>query len=267
MTTQHQIKKMLVSLIVFFTLFPGPALARSATEKGLAIALEADKRDSGWQDASADMKMILRNKRGDESVRILRIKGFEMQDDGNKSLTIFDQPADVRGTALLTYAHKVDDDDQWLYLPALKRVKRIASKNKSGPFMGSEFSFEDLAGAEVEKYTYKYLRDEKCGNLMCYVVESYPVDKNSGYTRQISWIDQNEYRTHKVEFYDRKKSLLKTLKLYMYKKYNNKFWRAHKSEMVNHQTGKSTDLIMANFKFKSGLKEKDFSQNSLKRAR
>ncbi|PID43054.1 MAG: outer membrane lipoprotein-sorting protein [Proteobacteria bacterium] len=258
---------MLVSLVAFFTLFSGSVMAQSATEKGLAIAREADKRDSGWKDSSADMKMILRNKRGDKSVRILRIKGFEMQDDGNKSMTIFDQPADVRGTALLTYAHKVDDDDQWLYLPALKRVKRIASKNKSGPFMGSEFSFEDLAGAEVEKYTYKYLRDEKCGDLMCFVVESYPVDKNSGYTRQVAWIDQKEYRTHKVEFYDRKKSLLKTLKMYMYKKYKNKFWRAHKNVMVNHQTGKSTDLIMANFRFMTGLEEKDFSKNSLKRAR
>lgn len=267
MLKPHALPGLILPLLLASSLQVSAVYAETAEEKGLAIAIEADKRDEGWQDSSADMKMILRNKRGDESVRILRVKGFEMKDDGNKSLTIFDQPADVRGTALLTYAHKVEDDDQWLYLPALKRVKRISSQNKSGPFMGSEFSFEDLAGAEVEKYTYKYLRDEPCGELTCFVVESYPKDENSGYTRQISWIDQQEYRSHKVEFYDRKQTLLKTLTLQLYKQYQGKFWRAHKSEMVNHQTGKSTDLIMANFQFQQGLDEEDFTQNSLKRAR
>ncbi len=267
MVKQYALPGIFLSMLLSTPLITGMAHAQSAEDKGLAIAVEADRRDEGWQDSAADMKMVLRNKRGDESVRILRVRGFEMQNDGNKSLTIFDQPADVRGTALLTFAHKVEDDDQWLYLPALKRVKRISSTNKSGPFMGSEFSFEDLAGAEVEKYTYKYLRDEPCGPMTCFVVESYPVDKNSGYTKQVSWIDQQEYRTHKVEFYDRKKSLLKTLDLQLYKQYKGKFWRAHKSLMVNHQTGKSTDLIMANFQFQQGLDEGDFTQNALKRAR
>lgn len=242
-------------------------LAETAQEKGLAIATEADKRDLGWVDSTADMKMILRNKGGDESVRTLRVKTLEVQDDGDKSMTIFDEPADVRGTALLTYSHKRDADDQWLYLPALKRVKRIASKNKSGPFMGSEFAFEDLSSQEVEKYTYNYLKDEACGSLTCFVIERFPIDEDSGYTKQIAWIDQQEYRVQKVEYYDRKKSLLKTLTPKDYKQYLNQYWRANDSNMVNHQTGKSTQLLWSDFVFKSGLDEGDFTQNSLKRAR
>ncbi|MCP5206350.1 MAG: outer membrane lipoprotein-sorting protein [Hahellaceae bacterium] len=241
--------------------------AQTSQEKGLAIAVEADKRDLGWVDSTADMKMILRNKNGDESIRSLRVNTLEVKDDGDKSLTIFDEPADVRGTALLTYSHKTGSDDQWLYLPALKRVKRIASSNKSGPFMGSEFAFEDLSSQEVEKYTYNYLRDEACGSLTCFVIERFPIDEDSGYTKQIAWLDQQEYRVQKVEYYDRKKSLLKTLEPKDYKQYLGQYWRANDSNMVNHQTGKSTQLIWSDFKFKTGLDEGDFSQNSLKRAR
>lgn len=248
---------------------PVTAVAQSPEEKGLAIAVEADKRDTGWTDSVADLIMVLQNKQGEKSIRDLRIKTLEVTEDGDKSLTIFDEPKDVRGTALLTYSHKTDDDDQWLYLPAVKRVKRIASKNKSGPFMGSEFAFEDLSSQEVEKYTYKYLRDEPCpgSKETCFVMERYPIDENSGYTRQVAWIDQSEYRMHKVDYYDRKKSLLKTLTVTDYKQYMGQYWRAHTSLMVNHQTGKSTILDIKKLKFRNYLKEDDFSKNSLKRAR
>ncbi|MGB1239312.1 MAG: outer membrane lipoprotein-sorting protein, partial [Pseudomonadales bacterium] len=155
----------------------------------------------------------------------------------------------------------------WLYLPALKRVKRIASRNKSGPFMGSEFSFEDLASFEIEKYTYKYLRDEPCELGTCFVVEQYPTDKNSGYTRRVAWFDTAEYRNVKTDYYDRKNSLLKTLSSKEYKQYQGKFWRAHLMQMVNHQNQKSTDLKWSSYAFGTGLSDSDFNKNSLKRAR
>lgn len=256
------------TLVLSLGLAATGAQAQTPEEKGLAIAVEADKRDMGWKDATADMTMTLRNKQGEESIRVLRVKSLEVADDGDKSLTIFDEPKDVRGTALLTFSHKVDADDQWLYLPALKRVKRIASRNKSGPFMGSEFAFEDMSSQEVEKYTYNYLRDEACADtLTCFVVERFPTDKNSGYTRQIAWIDQNEYRVQKVEFYDRKKSLLKTMVATDFNQYEGQFWRPGKLAMQNHQTGKSTDLIWSNYQFGQGLKDSDFTKNSLKRAK
>jgi len=255
-------------MTLLLLLFLPATTAATPEEKGLAIAREADRRDAGFLDFTADMLMILKNKHGQKSVRKIRARTLEVENDGDKSLTIFDNPRDVKGTAFLTFSHKTGDDDQWLYLPALKRVKRISSRNKSGSFMGSEFAYEDISSQEVEKYTYKWIQDEAYDGRECFVVERYPVDKkNSGYTRQLVWLDKSEYRVWKVEYYDRKHSLLKTLTVNGYQQYLDKYWRAEKMVMVNHQNGKSTDLVWSNYKFRMGLKDKDFSKNSLKRAR
>jgi len=255
-------------LVLLVLLIPIFTLAETAAEKGLAIGIEADKRDSGYGDSTATMEMVLRNRHGQESRREMRYSTLEVTGDGDKSLTVFDSPKDVKGTAFLNYTHKNGDDDQWLYLPALKRVKRISSRNKSGSFMGSEFAYEDIASQEIEKYTYKWLRDELLQGMQCFVVERYPVDrKNSGYKRQVSWIDKDKYRTWQVEYYDRKDALLKTLSMSDYKKYNEKFWRPAAMHMLNHQTGKSTELQFSDYRFNVGLTDDDFSKNSLKRVK
>jgi outer membrane lipoprotein-sorting protein len=251
-------------LLVLYPLF---ALAETPAEKGLAIAVEADARDKGFGDSTAGMDMVLRNRQGDESRREVRVRTLEVEGDGDKSLSIFDAPADVKGTAFLTFSHVTGLDDQWLYLPSLKRVKRISSKNKSGPFMGSEFAYEDISSDEVEKYTYLYLRDEACDGMDCFVIERRPVDPDSGYTRQEVWLDKQEYRPQRVVYYDRKNALLKTLTFHEYRQYLDRFWRAQRMEMVNHQTGKSTTLTWDEYRFRTGLTDRDFDQNSLKRAK
>ena len=209
------------------------AAAATPEEQGLVIAVEADRRDTGFNDSTADLEMLLRNKQGEESLRELRSKTLEVEGDGDKSLTIFDRPADVKGTALLTFSHKTGNDDQWLYLPALKRVKRIASNNKSGPFMGSEFAYEDISSQEVEKYTYKYLRDEDLDGQAAFVFERYPVDKKSGYTRQVVWMDKENFRDLKIDYFDRKNAPLKTLVMSGYQQYLDKYWRADVMFMEN----------------------------------
>ena len=168
----HRILLLLLSLTL-----PEIILAADPAQRGLEIAQEGDRRDTGFKDSKADLTMLLKNRNGDESLRHIRIRTLEVEGDGDKSMSIFDKPFDVKGTAFLSYSHKSGSDDQWLYLPALKRVKRIASRNKSGSFMGSEFAYEDISSQEVEKYTYKYLRDEACGDRECVVMERYPVDK------------------------------------------------------------------------------------------
>jgi outer membrane lipoprotein-sorting protein len=244
------------------------ATAETPEEKGRAIFEEADRRNDGFGDNQGDMLMILKNKRENTSEREMSVQGLEGKSgEGDKTLMVFLSPKDQKGTALLTYQHKDRDDDQWLYLPALKRVKKIASSKKSGPFMGSEFSFEDIGGQQVDDYTYKYLRDEQVDGQDCFVVESYPKDKNSGYTKIITWVDKQHYRTLKADFYDRKNSHLKTLVAKDFNLYLDKFWRPHEMEMVNHQTGRSTVLKQSNIKFNVGLTDDDFTQNSLKRAR
>ncbi|MCY4301672.1 MAG: outer membrane lipoprotein-sorting protein [Aestuariivita sp.] len=243
------------------------AEAQSASEKGLEIARAAHNNDTGFGNLRADMTMILRDRRGQENKRSIRIQVLEVPNDGDKVLFVFDNPRDVKGTAFLTHGHRIKPDDQWLYLPALKRVKRISSSNRSGSFMGSEFSYQDLNYPEVEKYSYTWLKDEKCGELICSVTEWVPVEKGSGYTRQLVWHDTKEYRIIKVEYFDRRNSHLKTLTYEGYNQYLGEFWRADKQFMVNHVTGKSTDLIWSNFEFKTDMNERDFSQAGLRRVR
>jgi len=226
-----------------------------------------DARDTGWGDSKANMVMILRNKHGQKSKRKIRIRSLEVPGDGDKSMSVFDSPRDVKGTAFLSFTHALKPDDQWLYLPALKRVKRISSANKSGKFMGSEFAYEDLTSQEVAKYRYKYLRDESVEGRNTMVVERYPQYKHSGYKRQVVWVDTAMWQPLKLVFYDRKNSLLKTLVLSGHRRYLDKYWRPHFMSMVNHQTGKSTDLKWSDYEFATGLNDRHFDRNALKRAR
>ena len=133
--------------------------------------------------------------------------------------------------------------------------------------MGSEFAYEDLSSFELDKYKFNLLGEEMYNGQSVYVLEQRPVDKYSGYTRQKLWIDKDRYIAFKIEFYDRKDSLLKVLEISDYKQYENKYWRPHKSIMVNKQNGKSTDLITRSIEFKTGLEDSAFDKNSLKRAR
>ncbi len=243
------------------------AEATTPEERGLEIARQADQRNTGFGDTRADLTMTLRNAHGDEAIRLLRVRALEQEDDGDKSLLVFDNPGDVKGTALLSFTHKVEPDDQWLYLPSLKRVKRISQSNQSGPFVGSEFAYEDLSSQELEKYTYKYLRDESFDGRDHFVIETDPVDPKSGYSRQVVWLGQEHYRVWKIDFYDRKGSHLKTMTTAGYKQYLDQFWRPTRQLMVNHLTGKSTELTYANFEFRNGFTDQDFSRNALQKVR
>ena len=236
-------------------------------ERGLEIAKEMKSRDRGWGDSQSQMVMVLRDAAGNSVERKLNVSTLEMRDDGDKSLTVFESPLDVKGTSFLSFSHALEPDEQWIFLPALKRVKRIASRSKSGPFVASEFAFEDMSSFEVPKYTYELLAEEKYQDHDVFIVKHIPQYEYSGYSYQKVWIDKAEYIVRKIEYYDRKQALLKTLELKEYRQYLDKFWRPHRSEMVNHQTGKSTTLMTRKIAFKTGLTERDFDQNSLRRAR
>ncbi len=257
-----------LSLLALATVLPTAAPATTPeAQKGFDTAARSDRSDRGFADSRVELKMILQNAAGAHSERTLEIRTLEVPDEavGDKSLIIFDSPRDIDGTALLSHAKILDPDNQWLFLPALKRVKRISSVNKSGPFVGSEFAFEDFTALELMKYEYKYLREEACGDMTCDVVERYPRYEHSGYTRQVSWIDQKDFQIRQVEFYDRRGDLLKTLTLEDYRLYDDKYWRAHAFVMVNHQTGKRTDLIYQAYEFGTGLTDKNFVKSVLKR--
>lgn len=243
--------------------------ADPAEARGVAIAEEADRRDEGFGDSSAEIVMRLISDDGRVNERRLTWQILENPDpsDGDESLTLFQEPRDIAGTAFLTHTHIEAPDDQWLYLPALKRVKRIASVNKTSAFMGSELAYEDLLSDEVAKFDYRWLRDEACGDETCDVLERRPRYEDSGYSRQVLWMDRSEYRVHRIDYYDLDDALEKTLTLNGYRLYLDRYWRAHEYLMENHQTGKRTTLSFGPYEFRTGLTEQDFDPSALRRLR
>jgi len=237
-------------------------------QKGYDISARSDRSDVGYGDSKVDARMVLRNQAGQESARNFSFTTLEKEDEsvGDKSLVVFQSPKDVEGTALLSHAKILDPDDQWLFLPALKRVKRISSSNKSGAFVGSEFAFEDFTITELNKFTYNYVGEEELDGMTVDVIERFPRYEKSGYTKQKTWVDQDVFQPRKLEFYDRKGELLKTLTLSDYREYDG-VWRAHVLSMVNAQNGKQTDLVYETFSFKNGLDSGDFQQGILTRLR
>ena len=263
----------LLSFSVLFaavTIISTPVTAETEAEKkGQQIAVEVDRRDAGFRDTNAILEMVLKDRSGRQSVRELRIMVYEVADqsNGDKTLVQFNRPRDIAGTMLLSFSHFEKNDDQWLFLPALKRVKRISSSNKSGPFVGSEFSYEDIVSQEHQRYRHRWLRDEPCGAEICFVVERLPRDRNSGYTRQVVLFDQRHYRPMRIEYYDRRNAHLKSLHYKDYQHYRDRFWRSHEMVMQNHQSGKSTILRFKQYEFTVGLEESIFRPNRLRTMR
>ena len=228
------------------------------------LAKKSDSLSDGFESSTAKMTMTLINSANQKTIREMSSKTLEGE-NGDKTLMVFLTPADVKGTKMLTHEHINKDDDQWMFLPALKRIKRIASRNKSGSFMGSEFSYEDTSNNSWKKYTY----EGKLENVIINGVNHYkgtriPKDKNSGYSKQITYVDANTFLISKVEYYDRKKELLKTALFTKWKQIDG-IYMMNEIIMSNHQNSKKTILSWSNQKIKLGLSKKDFTKRKLKR--
>lgn len=253
---------------------PIPAAAdEESAQRGFDIAARSDRSDNGFGDSTAEARMVLRDEAGGESERLLSFRTLERENEdvGDKSLIVFRSPRDVEGTALLSHAQILTNDNQWLYLPASKRIQRISSANKDGAFLGSEFAFEDFTSLELNKYTYDYLGEEELEvegeTLAVDVVERFPLYENSGYSRQVSYIDQDIFQVRRVEFYDRRGDLVKVLELYDYREYGEGVWRAHTLSMANAKTGKETDIVYDEYVFDNGFDDNDFVRGVLTRLR
>ena len=238
------------------------AHAQSPEEQGLQIARKVEQFNDGFKTETATMEMVLVNAHGDRTTRKLRSQVMEQGGDGDRSRIEFEAPADVKGTRMLTWTHKQGDDDQWLFLPAINRVKRISAGSKSGSFMGSEFAYEDLGSQELDKYKHKLVGEEVLAGRKSWKIERKPLDARSGYSKQVQWIDQQYMAPLKVEYFDRKGELLKTATFTKYQKYG-KWFRADVLTMVNHQTKKESHLTWTNHKLTEAVKPKDFESDAL----
>ncbi len=263
-----------LALYLGSVLFAAPAHAASLKElvasgtpeeKGKAIAVELGARNAGYKDLGGQVDMVLTDASGGEARRSFSLKVLERASatEGDKSLIVFDAPADVKGTAVLSHASPEGEDEQWLFLPSARRTKRISASNRTGAFAGSEFSFEDLTGNDARKYAWKYVGEEKCGDADCVTVEATPKDASSAYSKRVLHIDSKELRISSIDFFDRRGEKFKTLTYDEYKKLNDRFWRSQRWAMKNLQTGKGTTIRFVSMKLETGLTVADFAPGKL----
>ena len=236
--------------------------ANPSNNKGKEIAQIVYDSEKGYQGELGEIEMILINAQDEKITRKLTNKILEMKDDGPRFIIEFLWPADVKGTKLLTWSHRTKADSQWIFMPAFNRTKRISSRNKSGAFMGSEFSYEDLASTEVEKYTYRYIKDTLLNNRESWLIERYPVDKNSGYSKHVCWVDKEYKVFKKVEYYDRKSERLKTA---IFKNHTQLHgaWYPNTIHITNSQTRKQTIMNWKKRTIKMTFKLPTFSPSKL----
>ncbi len=259
-----------------------PAAPKFATgdagKYGTQLATYLDEYDSGWVDAYSKATMTLFDARGDKVTRKITQKILEGR-KGDKSLVRFLGPADIRGVAALIHEHPRATDDAWLYLPASRRVRRISGANRTASFQGTEFTYEDLSGIDVVKYDWTYVEDAEVsvdgGKEKVFVLAAVPTYRDTGYSKLLVYVNQRHWRVERIVFFDKARRKLKTLTYSAWGQYHDRFWRAGRLDMRNHQTKKRT-LIEMSAQFvnlslypkrdgskRSGLADSQFTRSAL----
>lgn len=260
-------KKITLMILSGALLFAAPAFSSEPT--GLEIMQLVDARDDG-DDLVQKMKQRLVDRRG--SVREREMISFS-KDYGKdiKSITYFLAPSNVRDTALLTWDYDgiKKDDDQWLYLPALKKVRRISASDRGDYFMGTDFTFEDIKQTpELEDYNWKLTGSEVVDGFDMWVVEGEPrtdaLKKNLGYSKTRYYVRKDINMYVRVDFWDRKGQELKHLVSGEIKQING-IWTAMSGTMSNVQSGHRTELTFSEHRYNTGLSDRTFSERMLKR--
>ena len=213
-------------------------------------------------DQQGQLTMTLINKSGEQRVRKLQ-QYIKLYDGDEKKVMFFLAPADVRGTSFMNWSYADGrDDDQWIYLPALRRTKRISSDSKSDSFMGSDFTYDDLGDRHPSEDTHKLLREETIDGKEYYVVESKPKDKDYAYSKVVSWVLKENFMGAKRDFYDEDGDLLKTLTVIEYDKIDG-FWTILQTEMKNVQKNHKTEMKFENIQFNQGIPDNKFTERGM----
>ncbi len=214
----------------------------------------------------ATIEMTLIQKSGHKRVRKLESWAMDVGRD-TKKIMFFTYPGDVKGTGFLTwdYDNASKMDDKWLYLPAMKKTRRISGKSsKTDYFMGSDFTYNDMSTRSVDEETHKLLREETIGGQKCWVVQSTPKDKDEIYSYRTTWIRQDCLMAVKTEYYDKLDKLHRRLTISDIEKVQG-FWTMHLMQMENVQTGHKTIIKMNNQRFNVKVQSNLFTINKLEK--
>ena len=254
-----------IQVVILATLIALPVLSFAGDKiSGQQIVENVYNRQIG-NDQQADLTMSLINSRGDERVRTIRqfTKDFGAME---KKIMFFKTPAGVRNTSFMNWSYddETKDDDQWIYLPALKKIKRISSYSKSDYFMGSDFTYDDLGDRHPSQDTHKLIGEEMINGENCYVVESIPKDEDYMYSKTVTWIIKNKWIGLKKDFYDEDEDLLKTLTVKKFEKISG-YWTILSTEMHNVQKNHTTRMQLENVKIDTGIADNQFTERMMKR--
>ncbi len=254
-------KKQILKSLSLLTLLTGILSAESPD--AASIMMKVYERPTG-KTIQSDLTMTLTNSSGDVRERTIQqfLKDFG---DVEKKVMFFKAPADVRNTSFMNWSYDSgQDDDQWIYLPALKKVKRIASDSKSDYFMGSDFTYDDLGERHPDEDVHKILEEETLNGELCYVIESTPKDEDAMYSRTVTWIIKDKWIGLKKEFYDEDDELLKILKIKNYKQISGT-WTIPVMEMHNVQKDHRTTMTMANIRIDEPVDDGMFTERLMQR--
>lgn len=231
-----------------------PASAQSEAEVfGRRIAELAAQAGSGWRDLEVSVTMTLRDRGGATGSRAFRMIAANNA-GGGWTLIIVDAPEDIRNTALLTHSYRNRRDDQWLYLPALGKTRKINAAGRAGKFVGSEFTYQDMVDQSPDDYRFVWLGDGPCPNSTetCHVLDRFAKGA-TGNARERLWFTLKTLKLLQVEYFGRAEAATKTLSITGYQQFANGVWRAAAMEMLNHQTRRSTRLTWTDYRFDTGM--------------
>jgi hypothetical protein len=257
----HFLSRTLSSLLICS--LAGAAWGDPALEAGLALAQAVYDAPAG-DDFVSRASMTLTEKGREPRVREMYTLRVDRGGGERWSLTRFTSPSDIAGVGLLTKDYPGDENDQWLYLPALDRVRRVASSRKGGRFVGSDLFFEDLRDREVAMDSHRLLGEGKVGNLVCKILESVPVDpSNSVYSKRVSWIHPQSLVPLRVDFYmGRSKEPAKRLTVHRMRNIQG-FWTVLDSTMQDLGSGHSTRITQSEVKYNQGIPDRLFTSQAL----
>lgn len=269
-------------LTVFLTLFlkaePGNAFtptpdrpelvqaampAGSAEQRGDWVARQADQRDTG-RDGRMTFKMRLFDRQDRARERALTVLSKKSA-AGDKSLTRFTYPADINGTAFLVWEHPGAEDERFLFLPALARVRRIASSEAQESFVGSDFTYEDIGGREFDDYTYTLL-DDTAGNGAAYTLESRAKNPNARFPRIVSTVRKDNFIVTHAEIYNRRGEITKIYDAGRVEKVG-KYWTVMAMTMKDLGQKTRTELTVEKVEYDIGLADDVFTRRELEKIR
>jgi len=245
------------------------ALAETDQLSGLEIAQQVNARDEGVS-VSRNVIMEMIDRRGKKRVRETR--GFRKYYGEEKRTMIFYlQPKNVRKTAFLTYDYPQADDDQWLYLPAMRKIRRISSSDRGDYFLGTDFTYEDIKKEGkfgIEDYNWKRIGERIIDDHHSYIVEATPINddiaKELGYSKVLYHVDSKIWMVRQAKSWDIRGNELKTIHTRDIRQVQD-IWTAHLLEVNNHKTGHHTRFLFSDIDYATGVTDDIFTQQSLRR--